>query len=192
MKNRTDAELVELAMLGDRDAFGELVRRYQGAAYAVARGVTGHHEDAEDAVQDAFATALRRLEECRDPKKFAGWLLAIARNTARNVVRRESLRVAEPVPQDVRSSLPGPDAEAELAELRRDLEAALAELPAMQREIVLLYDLEGWKHDEIAERLGVPSGTVRSHLHFARKALRERLSKWQGRETQARDGNDAE
>lgn len=192
MKNRTDAELVELAKLGDSDAFGELVRRYQGAAYAVARGVTGHHEDAEDAVQDAFVTALRRLEECRDSKKFAGWLLAIVRNTARNVVRRESLRATEPVPPDAQSSRPGPEAEAELAELRRDLEAALAELPALQREIVLLYDLEGWKHDEIAERLGVPSGTVRSHLHFARKALRERLAKWQGHATPARDREDTE
>lgn len=181
MKKRTDAELVEQAKRGDREAFGELVRRYQGAAYAVALGVTGHHEDAEDAVQDAFVTALQRLEGCRNPAKFAGWLLAIVRNTARNAVRRETLRAAEPIPAETAATQRGPEAEAELSELRRDLASALAKLPSVQREVVLLYDLEGWKHDEIAERLGVPAGTVRSHLHFARKTLRAELAKWKDR-----------
>jgi RNA polymerase sigma-70 factor (ECF subfamily) len=60
-------------------------------------------------------------------------------------------------------------------ELRALLRSALAELPEVQRQIVLLHDLEGWKHREIAERLDLPSGTVRSHLHFARKALRQAL-----------------
>jgi len=61
---------------------------------------------------------------------------------------------------------------AEHAELQERLEAALRRLPEVQREIVLLHDLEGWRHREIAEHLGIPSGTVRSHLHFARKSLR--------------------
>ena len=64
----------------------------------------------------------------------------------------------------------------ERVELRGRLDAALAQLPQVQREIVLLHDMEGWKHREIAERLGIPSGTVRSHLHFARKALRVALA----------------
>lgn len=182
MKDSSDAELVVQAKLGDRKAFAELVRRYQGAAYAVARACTGRHEDAEDAVQDAFVVALEKLDECRCPGKFAGWLLAIARNTARNAVRREKLRAAEPIPLDAPSTSRGPAAEAELAALRRDLEEALAELPEIQREIVLLHDLQGWKHGEISERLDIPSGTVRSHLHFARKALREKLSGWKGHE----------
>ena len=65
-------------------------------------------------------------------------------------------------------------------ELRTLLEEALAELPEVQREIVLLHDMEGWKHREIAERLEIPSGTVRSHLHFARKALRAALGEVPG------------
>ncbi len=182
MKDSTDAELVVQAKLGDRQAFGELVRRYQGAAYAVARACTGSHEDAEDAVQEAFVVALQRLEECRHPGKFAGWLLAIVRNRSRNLVRREKLRMAEPIPLDAPETSRGPAAEAELATLRQDLEEALAKLPQVQREIVLLYDLEGWKHGEISERLGIPSGTVRSHLHFARKALRAELSGWKNHE----------
>lgn len=69
---------------------------------------------------------------------------------------------------------------AETAELRELLEKALSQLSEVQRQIVLLHDLEGWKHREIAERLELPSGTVRSHLHFARKALRKALESQPG------------
>ena len=79
------------------------------------------------------------------------------------------------VPPGARSRFPTPDRVAEVSELRGFLEEALMSLPEVQRQIVLLHDLEGWKHREIAERLDLPSGTVRSHLHFARKALRTAL-----------------
>ncbi len=98
--------------------------------------------------------------------------MTIVRNRARNLVRREVLRDTDPIPATAGSSGPTPDRVAELSDLREVLHDALSELPDVQREIVLLHDLEGWKHREIAERLGLPSGTVRSHLHFARKALR--------------------
>ena len=71
----------------------------------------------------------------------------------------------------------------ETVELRQSLADALGGLPEIQREIVLLHDLEGWKHGEIADRLGLPSGTVRSHLHFARKALKGALAALQPTET---------
>jgi len=70
-----------------------------------------------------------------------------------------------------------PDLVTETAELREAIQVALDAIPEVHRQIVLLHDLEGWKHREIAERLDLPSGTVRSHLHFARKALREALGK---------------
>ncbi len=178
MKERSDAQLVILARSGDPDGFNELVRRYQRAAFAVALGVTGRRQDAEDAVQESFLVALERLDNCRNPAKFAGWLLTIVRNRSRNLVRRESLRGGEQIPVSARTSDPGPDRVAHLAALRRRLRAALGGLSEIQREIVLLHDLEGWKHSEIAERLGMPSGTVRSHLHFARKALRAELADW--------------
>jgi RNA polymerase sigma factor (sigma-70 family) len=171
-----DADLVRRARIGDEQAFAALVRRYQRSAYAVAMSVTGRHEDAEDAAQESFLVALRRLEECRSPEKFAGWLMTIVRNRSRNLVRRESLREAAPIPEATSGRGPTPDRVTERVELREQLDAALATLPPLHREIVLLHDLEGWKHREIAERLEIPSGTVRSHLHFARKALREVLS----------------
>jgi len=151
------------------------VQKYQRAAYSVAYSVTGRHEDAQDAAQESFLVALERLDECRSPERFAGWLMTIVRNRSRNLVRREVLRETDPVPLAASSGTPSPEQETERNELRESLAEALATLPEVQREIVLLHDLEGWKHREIADRLGIPSGTVRSHLHFARKALREAL-----------------
>lgn len=176
VSGRGDGELVRRARAGDADAFAVLVRRYMRAAYMVALAVAGRHEDAEDAAQDAFLVALERLEECRRPERFGAWLLAIVRNRARNVVRRESLRAADPLTWA--ADLPGaaaPDRAGERRELAERLLDALGALPETQREVVLLHDLEGWTHGEIAGRLGLPAGTVRSHLHFARKALRARL-----------------
>lgn len=173
----SDADLVRRACVGDAGAFSELVRRYQRAAYSVALGVTGRHEDAEDAAQESFLVALDRLEECRKPERFAGWFTTIVRNRARNLVRRERLREGEPIPVQARTGTPGPDRAAERMQLRERLREALEELPPVQREIVLLHDMEGWKHREIAERLDMPSGTVRSHLHFARRSLRELLTR---------------
>ncbi len=172
----SDAELVERSSEGDSAAFGQLVLRYRRAAYSVALSVTRRHEDAEDAAQEAFAAALSRLEECRDPERFGGWFLTIVRNRSRNLLRRERIRQSEPIPITVASREPGPEKVSERADLRARLRGALEVLTQVQREVVLLHDLEGWKHREIAERLDMPSGTVRSHLHHARKMLREQLS----------------
>jgi RNA polymerase sigma-70 factor (ECF subfamily) len=173
----TDGELVRRARRGEEVAFGLLVDRYQRAAYAVALSVTGRHEDAEDGAQEGFLVALERLEECRNPERFGGWLLTIVRNRSKNLVRREALRETDQVPPAARSSAPTPDVATEASELREVLERALDGLPEVQKQIVLLHDLEGWKHREIAEKLDLPPGTVRSHLHFARKALRGALER---------------
>ena len=172
MESASDNYLVRRAQAGDSQAFGVLVGRYMRAAYAVSMSVTGRHDDAEDAVQEAFMVALERLDDCRTPDRFAGWLLTIVRNRARNLVRREVLRETDVVPETTASRGPTPEKAAEHSELQERLGTALRRLPEVQREIVLLHDLEGWRHREIAERLGIPSGTVRSHLHFARKSLR--------------------
>ncbi len=168
--------MVRRARAGDGAAFGALVDRYMRAAYAVALSVTGSHEDAEDAAQEAFMVALERLEDCKSPDRFAGWLMTIVRNRSRNLVRREVLRGTDPVPVGAAAKGPTPDRATEQMELGERLLRALRKLPEVQREIVLLHDLDGWKHREIAVRLGIPSGTVRSHLHFARKALQGDLS----------------
>ncbi len=168
----SDEYLVRRAQAGDSQAFGALVGRYMRAAYAVSLSVTGCHNDAEDAAQEGFMVALERLDDCKAPDRFAGWLLTIVRNRARNLVRREVLRDTDAVPETAAARGRTPEKAAEHAELQERLGTALRRLPEVQREVVLLHDLEGWRHREIAEHLGIPSGTVRSHLHFARKSLR--------------------
>ena len=167
-----DEFLVRRAQAGDKEAFGTLVGRYMRAAYAVSLSVTGRHDDAEDAVQEGFMVVLERLDDCKTPDRFAGWLMTIVRNRARNLVRREILRDTDAVPETAAARGRTPEKAAEHSELQERLGGALRRLSEVQREIVLLHDLEGWRHREIAEYLGIPSGTVRSHLHFARKSLR--------------------
>lgn len=175
--SETDARLVLRARDGEAAAFETLVRRHLRAAHAVALAVLGDPADAEDASQDALIRALERLDQCREPERFLPWLLQIVRNRARNLRRARTLRKVLPLfGVESHPSRDRPDRDAEQSELRDQLLAGLATLTDVQREIVLLHDLEGWKHREIAEVLEVAEGTVRYHLSTARKRLRSGLS----------------
>ena len=180
----SDRDLVKEALRGRTIAFEALVRRHLRAAYAVALARTGSPHDAEDVCQDAFVAALERLGTLRDPDRFAAWLMEIVRNRALNLHRSRRVRSEEPIDEALtRGDGPDPARDAERAALREDLLAALAGLDETRREVTLLHDLEGWRHAEIADRLGMPEGTVRYHLHEARKALRLRLAGRYGKES---------
>jgi RNA polymerase sigma-70 factor, ECF subfamily len=169
----SDAQLVELARDGDAGAFAELVRRHLRSAYLTALAVLVNPADAEDAAQDALVTALERLEQCREPERFAAWLRQIARNRALNIRRSRALRRVLSLGAAVQIAAPeSPERDLRLSGLRDALLGGLVRLSEVQREVVLLHDLEGWRHREIADVLGLPEGTVRSHLFHARKALR--------------------
>jgi len=170
-----DAALVARAAAGDRESFGALVLRYQESVRRVARAVTGNVEDGDDAAQDAFLSALDRLETYDPSRPFGPWLMRIASNAAIDLVRRRTVRAALPLEPYVASTGPGPADETEAAEIRRELGAALAELPERQRAAVTLFDVEGYPHAEIAAILGVPEGTVRSDVFHARRTLRKVL-----------------
>lgn len=174
-------ELVRRARAGDAQAFEALVRGHYRAAYATALALTGTPMDAEDVVQDGFIRALEHLDEC-DPDRFGPWLLSIVRNRAHNVRDRERVRAAEPVDGVQVAGRSRADRRAERAELRGALEAALADLPPVQREVVLLHDLEGWKHREIAEALEISEVMARQHLFKARQQLRARLAHSEAKE----------
>ncbi len=173
----SDAELVARVRAGDRRAADRLLERYLRACRAVALAVTGSEADADDACQDAFVAAMERIDDCNDPARFGGWLLRIVRNRARNLLRFHDVRRTDALDEQTAAGSASPAAELERDELREQLRAALSELSETHREVVLLHDLEGWKHVEIAERLDLPAGTVRSHLHHARRRLREILGK---------------
>jgi len=165
------AELVARARRGDGGAFGELVRRHLRAAFAVALAVLGRPHDADDIAQEAFVVAFERLDDCREPARFSGWLLQIVRNRARHALEKRALRDAA---SDV-ALLPAPAIAGDVV-LRTHLLAALATLQPVQREIVLLHDLDGWTHAEIAEALGLTEVNCRQHLFTARRALRAELA----------------
>ena len=176
MTEETDAELVAAVRRGDREAAGHLAERYLRAARAVALSVTGEVAGAEDVAQDAFVYAMERIDDCRHPDRFGGWLMQIVRNRSLNHVRNR--KADRHVPLDSApfpSREPSPERELARSSLRDRLLAGLARIRPDRREVVLLHDLEGWTHREIAERLNLPPGTVRSHLHHARRALREIL-----------------
>lgn len=171
----TDAELVASTCAGDAAAFDALVRRHYGAAFSIALANTGNRADAEDACHDAFVRAAEKLEECRQPDRFIQWLCTIVRNVARNSVARIRVRRAAPLAHDTTASADSPSRDAELSELRGQLTRALGELSAIQREVVLLHDLDGRSHDEIAGMIGTSSGMSRQHLFKARRRLRATL-----------------
>lgn len=171
----TDASLVKRARRGDSVAFEFLVRRHYRAAYAVALAILQNGMDAEDVCQDAFIRALERLNDCRQSEKFVAWLLQIVRNRARNYLDYRRVRTASPLDTTVVASSHHPDRDVERSELRGTLEEAIGQLSEIQRQVVLLHDLEGWKHREIGEMLKISDGAARQHLFAARRKLRELL-----------------
>ncbi len=161
--------LVLAAQRGEQAAFSELVRRHQRRAYAVARAIVINHEDAEDAVQEAFLHAYRAIDRFLPDQAFGAWLHRIVANAALDATRRRKVRDADELPETVASPFKDP---AERGELRQRLTEALNTLPERQRAVIVLHDVEGYKHAEIGKMLDIPEGTARSDLHYARSQLR--------------------
>lgn len=172
MSDETTAALVAQAKAGSAKAFEALVRRHLRAAYSVALAVVGVPAEAEDLAQEGLMVAYEKLDECRDADRFSGWLLNIVRNLARNHVERRKVRTdhaaaaLEPAPGGFDPAQVG---------VRARLLSALQVLDERHREVVLLHDLEGWTHAEIAAALGLSEVNSRQHLFTARKALKAQL-----------------
>jgi RNA polymerase sigma-70 factor (ECF subfamily) len=165
------ADLVARARRGEASAYGELVRRHLRAAFAVALAVLGRPADADDVAQEAFVVALEKLDDCREPARFSGWLLQIVRNRASHALDKRKLR--EPAGEV--AELAAHPSVGDVV-LRGRLLVALATLQPIQREVVLLHDLDGWTHAEIADALGLTEVNCRQHLFTARRALRAELA----------------
>lgn len=179
---QTDDEplLVERVRRGDGAAFGQLVERYADQAFAVAYGFLQHVEDSEDLVQDAFLRALERIGSLRRGSAFGPWFYRLLVNAALNRRKYLARRRTDALPVES-AGRDSPAADSERAELRRRLRTALAALPGELETVVILHDLEGYTHPEIARLLGIPEGTSRSHLSRARRLLRERLGDYGAR-----------
>jgi RNA polymerase sigma factor (sigma-70 family) len=155
------------------------VRRYAGQARRVARAVLANEADADDAAQDGFLSALRNIGRYDPSRPFGPWLMRIVANAATDRRRRQKVRAAEQISPQTPSAGPLPDREASRRQFRAALEAALASLPERRRIAVVLFDVEGYSHQEIADVLNVPVGTVRSDVFHARRTLRRELAEWE-------------
>jgi len=173
----TDGALVHRVKQGDARAFDQLVRRHLRVAHAVARRRLDDPSEAEDVCQEAFIKALEAIDQCKNPERFRAWLMKIVANTAHN--HRDYARVRDTAALDVATmavSSDDPYEDARRSQLRDVLKDAMGGLTELQRRVLVLHDMEGWKHQEIGEELGISAGSSRVHLHVARRAMRKTLS----------------
>ena len=167
-----DRGLAEQVLAGDELAFRHLYRRHTPRLYMlVLRFVGGAEADAEDVVQETWLKAVEALQRFRWEASFGSWLTSIGLNVAREWLRRRSRRNEESWSEE--SDLPGPAPLDRLESL--DLDRAIRGLPDGYRTVLLLHDVEGYRHEEIAERLGISVGTSKSQLFHARRRMRAAL-----------------
>lgn len=182
----SDDDLIQRGKKGDRDAFGQLVHRYQDRAFTMARRLTGDPAAAEDLAQEAFLQVYRNLARFEEGRPFLPWFTTILRNLARNRARKQvptPIEVGGEGRDLIDSQAPGPPEQAAAAERRRQVEVEVAALPEKYRDVVALRYLEDRSVKEVAGLVGIPEGTVKTYLFRARDILRRRLGRWLGKET---------
>ncbi len=171
-------ELLERAQNGDEGAFSELVRIHQSEVFTLALRLLGNYELAADAAQETFIRAWRALPKFRGDAALSTWLHRITVNTSwtlgRRAQRHNAVDIDEvaPIGDDTQ---PSPEAVAENAELQARLRNAVTDLPDTHRAVVVLKDIYGWSHAEVAESLDISVTAAKVRLHRARKRLKESL-----------------
>lgn len=169
-------DLVCRAQAGERRAFDALYHRNVERVYAVCLRMSGEVAEAERLTQDTFVRAWQKLSSFRGESAFSSWLHRLAVNVVlqdgRSERRRRSRVEAVERPESLTAAVRTHD-----AELALDLERAIATLPRGARTVLVLHDIEGYKHEEIAAMLGTAVGTTKAQLHRARRLLRERLER---------------
>jgi RNA polymerase sigma-70 factor (ECF subfamily) len=188
VQGRSDEELILSLRDGDADAFGQLVLRWQEPLFRFTYRILDRREDARDVCQETFLRVLRQPERFQEGARFSTWMYQIALNLCRDQLRRRKRwRFLAPAP-------PGPDGEParereevdrdatpiealETRERRKAVSLALLDLPAEQREVLVLKEFEGLKFREIAEVLGCPESTVKSRMYYGLSGLKTALAR---------------
>ena len=184
-----EIDLVKRAQRGDLQAYDELVKRYQERIYATVYHMTSNHEDANDLAQEAFIKAYSALKSFKGGSSFYTWLYRIAVNKTINFLKQRKNKFhlslndidfnAEHDP-DLMALISDktPTRDVALSELQKKLNEALLKLSEPHRMVVILHDVQGQSHDEIAEVMGCNIGTVRSRLFYARQQLQGHLASY--------------
>jgi RNA polymerase sigma factor (sigma-70 family) len=185
--NMLEGDLVRRARKGDLTAYDELVRRYQERIYATVYHMTANHEDANDLAQESFIKAFAALKSFKGGSSFYTWLYRIAVNKTINFLKQRKNKHhislndldfnAEHDPDLVALiSDKTPNRDVNLSELQKKLNEALLKLSEPHRMVVVLHDVQGVSHEEIADIVGCNIGTVRSRLFYARQQLQGYLA----------------
>ncbi len=165
---KPDIELVQATMNGDSDSFSELCRRYYPAMVAIAHSVLGDRDIAEDAAQQAFAKAVRKLPQLKNKNKFAGWLAVICRNAAKDMARSaKKLCTAEDL-----SMIAAKQHEDNPTEVVRD---SIGELSASDREVIFLRFYDGLSYEKISTVLGISEQAINGRLRRAKRKIADYL-----------------
>ncbi len=173
---QTDEQLATAAKAGDESAFSALVRRLLKPAFAVAWEFTGDPDEAEDVVQEAFHRMVKALGRYDETRPFRPWFFSILRNVARNRLAWEKRWRTEELDHNFPDAPEAPLEALEREEIWDRVEAGMASLSPMQKACFRLIDLEGLPRSDVAKALGVADGTIRAHLHRARRTLRSFLN----------------
>lgn len=182
-----EAAVASAAGMTDQEYFEELVRRHHAQVFNIAYRMTGNRADAEDLTQDAFLKAYRSFGRFQRDLPFVNWIYPIVRNLYIDTLRRRPkqriLSLQEEDDEGLQTiEIPDWDADPARAtlsaEFGRQLQKALAKLPAEFRAAVVLCDIEGMSYEEIAEAMGSSPGTVRSRIHRGRRLLRSHLGSY--------------
>jgi RNA polymerase sigma-70 factor (ECF subfamily) len=171
----TDAALIARYLRGDMAAFEDLMRAHEDRVFAVCLRMLRDREAALDATQETFVTVFRKADRFAGRSAFSTWLYRVAVNTCYDYSRRVRRHLAEPLPEGNDPADQSAGDEFGAVELRPDLEAALAALPAEFRAAVILADVQGLALQTVAEALEVPVGTVKSRVFRGRRLLAEAL-----------------
>lgn len=176
---RTDGDLARLVAAGDQSAAAALVVRYERLVRSFLRKITGRPETADDLAQETFIRLLKHAGRYDEKYPMRTWLLTIARRLSINHCRRADERVGHTEYDGHRSTFDGPSARIEAQDMKRItreiLDSAMGQLTGPQREAIVLFHEQDLSIEQVAQVMEVPVGTVKSHLHRARAAMRKLL-----------------
>ena len=170
------SDLARRAQLGDEAAFESLYREHAGRVYALCLRLSGDRTRAGELTQDVFVRCWEQLKSFRGESAFGTWLYRLAVNVVWTANRADRRREARVLPVEQPDVLEKPR-DAPAVGLSLDLEQAIASLPKGAREVFVLFDVEGYAHEEIARMTGIAVGTSKAQLFRARRLLRERLER---------------
>ena len=186
-EDKSDYELIDVAISGDEDAFGIIMRRYENSLYGLIYKMVRNHEETQDLVQEAFIKSYNALESFNKQYSFSTWLFKIASNNCIDHLRKRRLQTTSidvPIQTDegsISQELPdnsySPEKDSLRNEMFESIDSIIEELPKKYKQVIILRHKEDKSYEEIAQSLDIPIGTVKARIFRARELLKKSIIK---------------